>query len=148
MKRMPGLKPLSSKMQWQNISEKKYYSFNLYIYKQSNFYTAELRKFCYILSGLPLTCHFQYSLYTEPIMASNFTKYISRYTATPPNNPTGKLQDILSNLQHWWYSVSWKFAVSLLGISWCSDTTEVRVARVWRPLLQGHWEPYTEIRQI
>lgn len=41
-------------MQWQNISEKKYYSFNFYIYKQSNLYTAELCKFCYIWSGLPL----------------------------------------------------------------------------------------------
>lgn len=52
---MLGLNPLSSKMQLQNFSEKKCYSFNFYIYKQSNFYTAELCKFCYILPNLPLT---------------------------------------------------------------------------------------------
>jgi hypothetical protein len=42
-------------MQWQNISDKKNYSFNFYIYKQSNFYTAELCKFCCKLSVLSLT---------------------------------------------------------------------------------------------
>jgi len=67
-------------------------------------------------------CHFQYSLYTKPIVASNFIKNVSRYTAAPPNNPTGKLQDLLTNLQHEWHSVSRKFAVSLPDISWCSDT--------------------------
>lgn len=40
-------------MQWQK-SARKNYSFNFYIYKQSNMYTAQLCKFCYILSGLPL----------------------------------------------------------------------------------------------